>query len=290
MDHVAQVRHFNRLITQRIGVLDNAFLGRNRTLAASRLLFEIGDAGASLRDLRNRLGLDSGYLSRLLQQLERESLVTLEPSAEDARVRVARLTSAGRAELEIINSLSDYAVGSLLEPLTDKQRHTLAEAMETVTRLLDVSAVTLAIKNPDSAAAKVCLLHYYQELDERFEEGFEVAQSLDPARDELTAPKGYFIVASLHGNPVGCGGLKCHADYGEIKRLWVDPNTRGLGIGRRLLEKLEQLAREHHLPAIRLDTHRALKEARALYQRNGYAEVPPYNDEHYAHHWFEKHL
>lgn len=290
MDHVAKVRHFNRLITQRIGVLDNAFLGRDRTLAASRLLYEIGETGAALRDLRTRLGLDSGYLSRLLQQLESEGLITLEPSSTDARVRIAHLTNAGKDELAVINRLSDQAVASLLAPLSEQQRHTLSEAMTTVSRLLDASAVTFDITDPSSEAAMSCLQRYYQELNHRFEEGFKVAYSLDPAKDELTPPRGYFIMASLRGTPVGCGGLKCHADYGEIKRLWVDPDARGLGIGRRLLEQLEQQARHHQLSIVRLDTHKSLNEAQALYKKYGYSEVTPYNDERYAHHWFEKRL
>jgi DNA-binding MarR family transcriptional regulator/N-acetylglutamate synthase-like GNAT family acetyltransferase len=290
MEDISSIRRFNRLLTQRIGVLNDAFLGRGRSLGASRLLFEIGEAGAELRDLRHRLNLDSGYLSRSLQQLEQEGLINLQYSPDDARVRVAHLTTAGREELAVINQLSDQAAAALLEPLSTRQRQKLTEAMQTIVRLLNASDIHIATADPSSEAAQICLQHYYQELNERFSEGFNELQSLNPSKDELTPPQGYFVVASLNHQPVGCGGLKCHANYGEIKRVWVDPSMRGLGLGQRLLEKLEQLARNHHLSVVRLDTHESLHEAQSLYRKLGYLEVTPYNDERYAHHWFEKQL
>src|SRR5690349_8378120 len=94
----AQVRRFNRLVGQRIGALDDHFLARDRPLGEARVLWEIGDDGCEVRALRARLGLDSGYLSRLLRALERDELVRVAPSATDARVAKARLTDAGRRE------------------------------------------------------------------------------------------------------------------------------------------------------------------------------------------------
>src|SRR5919107_3464034 len=121
-DQVAHVRRFNRLVTQRAGALDDHFLGRDRPLGESRVLFEIGPRGADLRDLRARLGLDSGYLSRLVQSLASAGLVTLRSGSEDERVRRAHLTPAGRAEIEEMNRRSDRAAEAILTPLTEPQR------------------------------------------------------------------------------------------------------------------------------------------------------------------------
>src|SRR5215216_4692970 len=99
-DEIAQVRRFNRLVTQRVGALDDHFLGRDRPLGESRVLFEIGPRGADLRELRERLGLDSGYLSRLVQSLVAKKLVTLHVGPDDERIRRAVLTRAGRAEFD----------------------------------------------------------------------------------------------------------------------------------------------------------------------------------------------
>src|SRR5215216_6494069 len=114
-DEIAQVRRFNRLVTQRVGALNDHFLGRDRPLGESRLLFEIGPEGADLRDLRRRLGLDSGYVSRLVGALERKGLVRMRRSPDDQRVREARLTAAGRRELREMNQRSDEAAAVVLQ-------------------------------------------------------------------------------------------------------------------------------------------------------------------------------
>ena len=290
MDRIAHIRRFNRTVTRQIGALENRFLGRDRSLGASRVLFEIGSSGIEVRELRARLNLDSGYTSRLLRTLESEGLIQLGPSAKDARVRFVTLTAAGLDEIVALNRLSDDAAASLLEPLNEKQRTALAEAMDTVERLLRASCVTIKVDDPASRAAQACLTQYYRELAERFEDGFNPDFSISATSEEMTPPNGYFFIARLHGEAVGCGALKCHSDYGEIKRMWVAASTRGLGIGRRILLQIEECARERKLPVLRLETNETLIEAQALYRSSGYREVAPFNSESYAHHWFEKTL
>jgi DNA-binding MarR family transcriptional regulator len=290
MDAVAQIRRFNRTVTQQIGALESRFLGRDRSLGASRLLFEIGVKGVEVRQLRARLDLDSGYVSRLLRGLEAEGLIRTGPSAGDARVRVARLSAAGKRELALLNRLSDQSARSLLNRLTEAQRATLTAAMESLERLLRAGAVRLQVENPRSRAAQYCLERYFEELAARFEAGFDPARGISAAPHELIPPRGYFLLATLNGEPVGCGALKCHAGYGEIKRMWVDTKSRGLGIGRQILLGLEELGRKRRLPLLRLETNKALTEAQALYKGSGYREVRAFNDEPYAHHWFEKAL
>ena len=290
MDAVAQVRSFNRTVTQHIGALESRFLGRDRSLGASRLLFEIGQQGGEVRHLRARLELDSGYVSRLLRSLEAEGLVRIGPSSNDARVRIVQLTKAGLRELAVLNRLSDQAARSLLQQLTEPQRAALTAAMGSVERLLLAGAVRLRVVNPRTDPARYCLQRYFDELAERFEAGFDPARGISASAEELTPPRGYFLLATLKGEPVGCGALKCHPDFGEIKRMWVAAACRGMGIGKRILQGLEDLARKRRIPTLRLETNKALTEAQALYRASGYREVRPFNDEPYAHHWFEKTL
>jgi DNA-binding MarR family transcriptional regulator/GNAT superfamily N-acetyltransferase len=290
MDAVTQIRRFNRTVTRRIGALEDQFLGRKRSLGASRLLFEIGAQGMEIRRLRSRLGLDSGYTSRLLRALEAEGLVRTGAAPDDARVRYATLTAAGRREVATLDRLSDAAAASLLEPLSERQRSDLVTAVTAVERLLLVGAITLEVADPSSPAAVACLTHYYDELTERFETGFDPAIGISAEPEELRPPKGYFVLATLNGESIGCGALKCHPRYGEIKRMWVAASSRGLGVGRRILARLEDLARERRLRLLRLETNKALTEAQALYRSSGYREVPAFNAEPYAHHWFEKTL
>lgn len=149
-------------------------------------------------------------------------------------------------------------------------------------------AVRLSVESPDSPSARYCLERYFEELAVRFDGGFDPGRSIPAEPAELTPPAGYFLLATLNDEPVGCGALKCHPTFGEIKRMWVARSVRGLGVGTRILARLEELARERQLPLLRLETNKTLTEAQSLYRRHGYREVPAFNDEPYAHHWFEK--
>ena len=288
---IGQVRRFNRIVAEGIGALDAQFLGRDRPMGESRLLWEIGEAGAELRTLRARLGLDSGYLSRLLGALERQGLVTVDTDAGDRRVRHARLTGAGLAEWAELDRRSDDVASSLLSPLTDGQREKLLGAMAQVERLLQASFVRFEVEPPTSDDARGCIEQYFAELNTRFDAGFDPSRSLSADLHELTAPAGVLIMARLYGRPVGCVALKFHRGApAELKRMWVAAQARGLGIGQRLLAEAEAQARVAGARVVRLETNRALTEAIALYRGSGYVEVAAFSDEPYAHHWFEKRL
>ena len=288
---VARVRSFNRLVSQRIGALDDHYLSRDRPLGEARVLWEIGEDGADVRDLRAGLDLDSGYLSRLLQALERDGLVSVRPSAADRRVRTAQLTAAGRRERRVLERRSDELARSFLTPLGERQQEQLVAAMGEVERLLSAALVRIDVADPARPEARACLTAYVAELGRRFDAGFDPARSISAELHELRPPAGLFLVATLHSEPVGCGALKLHGrEPAELKRMWVADGARGLGIGRRLLEELEQRAMAAGARAVRLETNRTLREAIGLYRSAGYVEVAAFNDEPYAHHWFEKRL
>src|SRR5579885_911851 len=142
---VEQVRSFNRTVTERVGALHDHFLGRDHPLGEARLLWEIGTEGARVRELRNRLGLDSAYLSRLLRSLEGQGLVVVRKSEQDGRVRRVQLTEAGVRERAELDHRADAFARSLLEPLSASQRGKLAAAMAQVERLLIASMVQITV-------------------------------------------------------------------------------------------------------------------------------------------------
>jgi DNA-binding MarR family transcriptional regulator/GNAT superfamily N-acetyltransferase len=287
---VAQVRRFNRAVTQRIGVLNENFLASDRSLGQNRLLWEIGPDGCDIRALRARLDLDSGYVSRLLRALEAAGLVVIEPSTTDRRIRVARLTESGRHELVRLDRRSDDAAEAILQPLNARQRAKLVTAMADVERLLTASTVEVRESDPRLPDARHCLQTYYSELKVRFRGGYDPAVS-PVADDEMTPPAGLLLIASLHGEPVGCGALVFYPDdVGLVKRMWVAPSVRGLGLGRRILFELEDRGRANGVRLMRLETRDELGEAVQMYRTSGYREVAPFNDEPYADHWFEKPL
>jgi DNA-binding MarR family transcriptional regulator/GNAT superfamily N-acetyltransferase len=290
VEMVARVRRFNRTVTQRVGALQDDYLSRERPLGQARVLWEIGD-GADVRALRSRLELDSGHLSRILRSLESDGLVVVATNEADARVRTVRLTGAGQAERALLDGRSDQLAHDILSPLDPRQQQRLVAAMAEVERLLVASSVRVEVCPPRHPHARACLRAYYAELAQRFEAGFDPGRSISASAAELTLPAGLLLVATLHGEPVGCGALKFHDDApAEIKRMWVAPTVRGMGLGGRLLAELEREAAERGVPTVRLETNRALTEAIALYRARGYREVPAFNDEPYAHHWFSKQL
>jgi DNA-binding MarR family transcriptional regulator/GNAT superfamily N-acetyltransferase len=288
---ISQVRRFNRTVAERVGVLNDRFLGRGRPVGQARVLWEIGHEGHDVRRLRSQLGLDSGYLSRLLQALQTDGLVTVEPQQSDKRVRTVRLTPAGRDECALLDRRSDELAASLLQPLTYAQRTRLVTAMSEVERLLTAASVTITTADPEHPHARHCMQEYAAELDRRFEAGFDAAQSNVARPDELRPPAGLLLVAYLHGQPIGCGALKFQPGAPtHLKRMWVAESARGLGLGRRLLQELERQAALNGATVLHLETNRALTAAISMYSSAGYTEVEAFNDEPYAHHWFEKHI
>jgi GNAT superfamily N-acetyltransferase/DNA-binding MarR family transcriptional regulator len=280
---IALVRSFNRLVTRQIGVLDDPYRGR-RPLGECRVLYEIGAAGGTERDVRARLGLDPAYLARLIGSLQRDRLVEI----DDGELT---LTAAGRSLLHDLDRDSDELAASVLAPLSAEQRERLTRAQADVRRLLAVSMVSVTAEDPASEDARWCLSHYFAELAERFEEHFDPGRTLPADAADMVPPSGAFLIARLGGEPAGCGGLKTHSPgVGEIVRMWVDPAHRGLGIGARILDALEEHAIALRHRSVRLYTNRSLDEAKAMYSSRGYEEIARYNDDPYANHWFEKRL
>ena len=276
---------------QRMAQLDDRGLARHRPLAEARLLYEIGPDGCEVRTLRTRLGLDSDRASHLLSALKADGMVELVAGGLDRRVRTARLTPAGLAERKAIVEASDALAESFLRQLNARQQKRLVDAMADVERLLTAAMVDMRPVDPVHPDARHCVRAYVAELNRRSESGYDPSKGVSAEPQELRPPAGVFLVASLHQEPVGCGAVKHHKDApSEIKRMWVAESVRGLGLGRRLLERLETEVIRSGATAARLETNGALTEAIGLYRAAGYREVPAFNDEPFAHHWFEKTL
>ena len=286
------LRRFNRTYTQRIGVLDESFLGTGRPLAVSRLLHEIGSAeGSSVLALRDRLDLDSGHLSRMLRRLEAEGLVETGADPADRRRRLARLTPAGRAAYDDLERRSEERAGALVAPLTPRQRERLAEALASADLLVRAATVRLEPVLPEDPRAVEATRRYVAELAGRFPGGFAPGR-LPPD------PDATYVLATSDGEPVAYGGIRPEPALSEssglrvaeIKRMWVHESWRGAGLGSRMLRHLEDLARDAGFRRVALDTNGALVEAIALYDRSGYARTERYNDNPYAEAFFLKDL
>jgi DNA-binding MarR family transcriptional regulator/N-acetylglutamate synthase-like GNAT family acetyltransferase len=287
LDPVSRVRRFNRTVTSKIGALDTSFLGRGRPLGSARVLNAIGQGQSDVAAVREYLGLDSGLMSRLLRGLEEEGLVETSANPKDARRRVARLTRAGRAEFRAYETLSNAQAKAFLA--NHSRPEELLRAMDLVASALGRDQIVLEEIDPRRDDARYCLAEYYAELASRFANGFDVSRSRDPDARDMIRPRGAFLVALSDGFPVGCVGLKGGGgETAEIKRLWVAPTARGLGLARRLMQAAEDVARALSVKILRLDTNSALPEAQQLYRSSGWNEIGRFNDDPYPDTFFEK--
>jgi DNA-binding MarR family transcriptional regulator len=290
MSDLARIRRFNRAVTRETGAMEESFLGRGRPLGAARVLWAIVEGGRDVAEIRAELALDSGLMSRLLRGLEAEGLALVEADPADRRRRRAVLTPAGRAEKAAYDRLNDAMAARMLAR-APRHHAALLAAMDLVAVTLNSDRIEIAVADPGDAAARACLAAYFRLLSERVP-GVSAAVVPDPDPDAglFRPPSGIFLLAWCDRLPVGCVSLKPLAPgLGEVKRLWVDPAARGLGLARRLMRAVEDQARALGYQRLNLDTNAALSEAIALYRRDGWTETAPYTG-FPATHWFTKPL
>lgn len=288
-NEIARVRRFNRAVTVEVGALDTSFLGRGRPLGAARLLNSVGRGVADVGLLRDSLGLDSGLASRLLRGLEEEGLIETVVHPDDGRRRVVRLTRAGKLEFRTYEQLSNEQAGAILARHPRPQA--LLAAMDLIACALQRDRIIIERTDPRSEPARACLQAYYDELAQRFAHSFDVARSRDPDAADMILPRGVFLLAWSDGLPVACVGLKGgDSDTAEVKRLWVAPAARGLGVARQLMAAVEAAARELGIQRLRLDTNKELPEAVELYRKTGWIEIARFNDDPYPDVFFERRL
>ena len=219
--------------------------------------------------------------------------VIRDQSRASSRAIISRLVTAGAegivlgcTELELLVRADDSPV-----PVFPTTRLHAAAAVKRALANRADDDLELLEAPADGAVAARLLARYYEELATHFPGGFDAEPSVAAPEAELRSPSGCFLIARIGGRPVGCGAVrKLDENTAEVKRMWIDPSVRGRGVGRRLLAGLESAAERLGCQLVRLDTSSHLPEALGLYRSSGYKEIPSYNDNLYAHHWFEKSL
>jgi DNA-binding MarR family transcriptional regulator/N-acetylglutamate synthase-like GNAT family acetyltransferase len=288
------VRRFNRFYTRRIGTLRGGLLHTPYSLTESRILFEIANRDeTTASDLSAELGLDPGYLSRVLAGLERRDLIEKATSETDARRLLLTLTPEGRDAFALLDARSCEEVGGMLGELSEDEQRRLLEAMRDIERVLDRNfkysePFFLRTHEPGDIGWVVHRhgLLYAQEYgwDEHFEA--LVAQivadfinNFDPATERCW-------IAEMEGERVGCVFVVGVSDKGaKIRLLLVEPRARGLGLGNRLVEECIRFARSRRYEKLVLWTNDVLEDARRIYERKGFVLV-----EEEEHHSFGKDL
>ena len=288
-DQIARIRNFGRSVAVEVGALEDSFLDRGRPLGAARVLNAIGLGYENVSELRAFLKLDTGLLSRLLRGLETDGLIDTQPNPHDRRGRISRLTEKGQKEFEIYETLSNERAARILARHKNAPR--LLNAMDVVTMALSREDIAFEEADYASAIARQCLSAFAAELSTRLNLEFDLKKSGDPELSQMKHPHGTFVVARLGEMPVGCVGVKGNGDtLAEIKRMWITPAARGLGLARRLMTTAEDAARSIGIKTLRLDTNSTLFEAVGLYRNMGWIEIDRFNDDPYPDLFFEKRL
>jgi DNA-binding MarR family transcriptional regulator/N-acetylglutamate synthase-like GNAT family acetyltransferase len=288
------IRRFNRFFTRRIGVLREGLLHTPYSLTEARILFEIAnhhDLTAS--DLSRELGLDPGYLSRILAGLERRGLIERTPSESDARRLLLALTPEGRDAFSLLDARSREEVAEMLGELSEEEQQRLLEAMRTIERILDkgfkYSEPFFLRTHEPGDMGWVVHRHgvlYAREYgwDERFEALVarivaDFINNLDPARERCW-------IAEMEGERIGCVFVvKANDEVAKLRLLLVEPKARGLGLGSRLVEECIRFARSRGYKTLTLWTNSVLDAARHIYEDQGFMLV-----EEEEHHSFGKDL
>jgi DNA-binding MarR family transcriptional regulator/GNAT superfamily N-acetyltransferase len=277
-ERVAAVRGFNRFYTRVLGLLREGLLDTPYSLTEARAIFELAQADAiELTELRRSLGIDAGYLSRLVSRLEGAGLVTRERSAADGRRQLVRLTGKGRSAFELLDRRSGKEIARLLEPLGDDRQRRLVGAMGAIRELLEDSPRdgSLVLRPPGPGdLGWIVQRHgaiYAEEYgwDETFEALVARIVSDYAERRDRRRERGW--IAEVDGEPVGCVFCMRETEkVAKLRLLLVEPRARGMGIGGRLVDECLRFARTAGYREVTLWTNDVLDDARRIYERSGF--------------------
>jgi DNA-binding MarR family transcriptional regulator/N-acetylglutamate synthase-like GNAT family acetyltransferase len=281
--HVEAVRHFNRFYTRQIGVLSEGLLDSPFSLAEARVLYELANRERpTAGEIGDALGLDAGYLSRILRRFADQKLLRRETSESDGRQRHLVLTKKGRSTQAKLDLRSSNQIDTMLRTLPSAERHRLTEAMHTIAEVLGASSSQSAADvslRPHRPGDMGWVVHrhgvlYWQEYgwDERFEALVagvvaKFIEHFDPALERCW-------IAEREGEIVGSVFLVAQSKtVAKLRLLYVEPSARGLGIGKRLVSECVQAARDLGYRKIVLWTQSELVAARGIYREAGFQLV-----------------
>ena len=291
-ENASTFRQFNRFFTQKIGVLDEDYLGSRFSLSKVRVLYELAHRRkATATEIGKELGLDAGYLSRIISNFAEEGLIDSKPSKTDGRQAILQLTKQGLKTFATLNARAEEKAATMLNPLTANERERLFDAMRTVESVLGGQHNTessYALRTTH-AGDLGWIVHrhgalYFQEYgwDEHFE-GLvasivaEFVEHLDPKRERCW-------IAEKDHEIVGCVFLvKKSATVAQLRLLLVEPKARGLGVGTRLVDECTAFAKSVGYRSIILWTNDVLHAARHVYEKAGYRLVREENHHSFGH-------
>lgn len=293
-ERISTIRRFNRFFTRQIGVLREGLLHSPYSLTEARIIFELANRNnLTASDLCHELGLDAGYLSRILNKFEGQNLIEKTPSYDDRRQRLISLTPEGQNAFSLLDGRSRDEISEMLGELGNGDQIRLVEAMRAIESILDHGfkyAEPFYLRHHEAGDMGWVIhrhgLIYYQEYG--WDESFEalVAQICADFINNYDPQKERCWIAEMQGEPVGsvfC--VKAGEEVAKLRLLLVDPKARGLGLGTRLVQECIRFARHSGYKKLTLWTNDCLVEARHIYEKHGFKLV-----EEEPHHSFGRDL
>lgn len=271
---ISEIRAFNRFYTKIIGVLQAGMLDSPYSLTEVRVLFELAHAGEmETGELRALLGLDAGYLSRILARFESDGLISRQRSAGDARKQLVRLSPQGAATFADLDERSAKEIESLLAGLPEEGRQRLVTAMATIRRLLDPGAgrAPYVIRPPRTGDLGWVVYRHAALYAQEYGWGLDFEKVVARICAGYSEERDTGWIAEIDGAPVGCCFCMRKDDTtAQLRMLLVEPSARGMGIGRRLVEECLRHARAEGYRRIMLWTRDSLTGARRIYEAAGF--------------------
>ena len=281
-EQIRDIRQFNRFFTRQIGVLREGLLHTPYSLTEARIIFELAQrSNSTASDLCNELGLDAGYLSRILNRLEQQNLIEKTRSDDDGRQRLISLTNEGQNAFAVLDKRSNDEVSEMLSELSESDRVRLLEAMHTIEGILNHGfkyAEPFYLRHHEAGDIGWVIqqhgLLYNQEYG--WDASFEalVAQICADFLNHYDPQKERCWIAEMQGERVGsifC--VKASEDVAKLRLLFVTPKARGLGLGTHLVKECIRFARRSGYQKLILWTNDVLVEARKIYEKNGFKLV-----------------
>jgi DNA-binding MarR family transcriptional regulator/GNAT superfamily N-acetyltransferase len=280
-ERVGRVRAFNRCYTQVIGILSESYLHTRWNVSEARVIFELARrGGVDTAILRRDLGLDSGYLSRIVARLQREGLVVCERSPLDGRRQILSLTAAGRKEFSQLDRRSSKDIRALLSQHPDRVQLRLLDAMDTIRAVLgpEVNRRAVVLRTPAAGDFGWVVARHGGLYAEEYgwNQSFEalVARIVADYLDTRELDREAAWIAEVAGEPAGCVFCVRRDDQtAQLRLLLVEPHARGLGVGSALAERCVAFARDAGYRQLVLWTNDVLVDARRLYERAGFQLV-----------------
>ena len=282
-DDINIIREFNRFYTNVLGLLNRQILDSNLSLSEARILHEIeAIPNCTSKLLIDKLYIDSGYMSRIINQFQKQGFVKKQKSKEDGRSHFLILTEIGKQKLAEMNAHSDEQIYNMIQPLSKYAQHKLAQNMSVIERILtngkNINPEEISIRHkikPGDTGYIIYMHGWIYKQEYNYSTAFEsyVAQSFYEFLQNYNPEYDRLWIAEHNEEIIGCIGIVNHNERAQLRWFLLHSDYRGIGLGKRLLNTALDYCRQKGYKSVYLDTTDDLETAISMYEKAGFVKV-----------------